>query len=110
MSRALVEAQLRYDAPAVAHLLAKDFIYVGNDGSVVDRAAFLPTAKDRKQRPLKVLEWTLIRVRFYGDSAVALYEIHEKGIAKGKVYEFRGHSLATWVKQDERWICTAIHD
>ena len=45
-SRALVEAQLRYDAPAVARLLAADFIYIGNDGSLADKTAFLPTAQD----------------------------------------------------------------
>ena len=33
-SRVLVEAQLHYDAPAVARLLTKDFVYVGNDGSL----------------------------------------------------------------------------
>jgi len=75
-SRALVEAQLHYDAPSVARLLAKDFVYVGNDGSLTTKTEFLPTAEDPKRRPLEILEWKLVQVRFYGETAVALYFIH----------------------------------
>ena len=109
-SRALVEAQLRYDAPSVARLLAKDFVYVGNDGSLATKTEFLPTAEDRKRRPLEILEWKLVQVRFYGETAVALYFIHEKSTQNGKPNEFRGRSLATWVKRNGRWLCAAIHD
>jgi len=109
-SRALVEAQLRYDAAAVARQLAHDFVYVGNDGSLATKAEFLPTAADRKRRPLQLLEWKLLQIQFYGDTAVALYSIHEKSTEEGKPHEFQGRSLATWVKQDGRWLCAAIHD
>ena len=109
-SRALIAAQLRYDAPAVARLLTNDFVYVGNNGSLADKTEFLPTGDDRKRRPLELLEWKLVRIRFYGDTAVALYLIHEKSTQNGKPQEFRGRSLATWVKQNGRWLCAAIHD
>jgi len=109
-SRALVEAQLRYDPVAVARLLTKDFVYVGNDGFSANRSEFLPSAEDRKRRPLELLEWKLVQIRFYGDTAVALYSIHEKSNENGKPREFRNRSLATWVKQNGRWLCAAIHD
>ena len=109
-SKSLVDAQLRYDASAVSRLLARDFIYVGSDGAVATKAEFVPTPADKKERSLKTLEWKLVKARFYGDTAIGLYLIHERGIRKGKLYEFRGHSLAAWVKQNQRWICTAIHD
>jgi hypothetical protein len=64
-SRALIAAQLRYDAPAVARLLTKDFVYVGHDGSFTGKSGFLPTADDRKRRPLELLEWKLKQVQFY---------------------------------------------
>jgi len=82
-SRALVDAQLRYDAPAVARLLAKDFVYVGNDGSLATKTEFLPIVEDKKRQSLKLLEWELVQIRFYGDTAVALYFIHEKSAEKG---------------------------
>jgi uncharacterized protein (TIGR02246 family) len=109
-SRALIEAQLRYDAPAVARLLADDFVYVGHDGSLATKTEFLPAPQDRNERPLQLLEWKLTQVRFYGDAAVAVYFVHEKSTEKGKPREFRGRSLATWVKQNGRWLCAAIHD
>jgi uncharacterized protein (TIGR02246 family) len=109
-SRALVEAQLRYDAPAVARLLTRDFVYVGNGGSLATKTKFLPTPQDKSERPLQLLEWKLVQVRFYGDTAVALYFIHEKSTERGQPHEFRGRSLATWVKENGRWLCAAIHD
>ena len=109
-SRALIAAQLAYDAPAVARLLTKDFVYVGNDGSLAAKTEFLPAAEDKKRRPLELLEWKLMQIRFYRDTAVALYSIHEKSTEKGRSREFRGRSLATWVRQNGRWLCAAIHD
>jgi hypothetical protein len=44
-SRALIEAQLRYDAPGVARLLADDFVYVGHDGSLARKTEFLPAPR-----------------------------------------------------------------
>jgi len=109
-SRALIEAQLRYDAPAVARLLTDDFVYVGHDGSLATKTQFLPVPQDRNERPLQSLEWKLVQVRFCGDTAIAVYFIQEKSKQKGKLHEFRGRSLATWVKQNGRWLCAAIHD
>ena len=109
-SRTLIAAQLRYDALAVAGLLTKDFVYIGNDGALATKSEFLPTAEDRQRRPLQRLEWKLVQILFYGNTAVALYSIHEKSIQNGKPHEFRGRSLATWVKQNGRWLCAAIHD
>jgi ketosteroid isomerase-like protein len=109
-SRALVAAQLRYDAPAVARFLTRDFVYVGNDGSLADKTEFVPTAEDKKRRPIGLLKWELLQVRFYGDTAVALYSIHEKSSMNGKLTEFQGRSLAIWVKQNGHWLCAAIHD
>lgn len=59
-------------------------MYVGNDGSLATKTEFLPTVEDKKRPPLKLLEWELVQIRFYGDTAVALYFIHEKSAEKGK--------------------------
>ena len=75
-----------------------------------EKSESLPTTEDRKRRPLELLEWNLVRIQFYGDAAVALYSIHEKSTQHGKPHEFQGRSLATWVKQNGRWLCAAIHD
>ena len=109
-SRALIAAQLRYDAPAVARLLTNDFMYVGHGGSLASRTEFVPAAEDKKRRPLELLEWKLMQVQFYRDTAVALYSIHEKSTENGRSHEFRDRSTATWVKQNGRWLCAAIHD
>jgi hypothetical protein len=51
----------------VARLLANDFIYVGNDGSIATNAEFLPSKDDIKHRPLKLLEWSLLK---YNSTAI----------------------------------------
>ena len=60
-------------------------MYVGNDGSLATKIEFLPTAEDKKRRTLELLEWELVQIRFYGDTAVALYFVHAKKHRKREV-------------------------
>jgi ketosteroid isomerase-like protein len=105
----LTDAQLKYDASAVDKLLDAAFVYVANDGSVINRIDFVGLS-DRKRNPLDLLEITDIDVRTSGDTAVAIGLIHEKGRLDGKPYEFRSRTLATYVRKSGRWLCLAIHD
>jgi ketosteroid isomerase-like protein len=105
----LVEVQLRYDVAAVDKLLDNAFIYVAHDGSLINRADFLKLT-DRQKNPLDLLTVTDINVTVSNDAAIATGIIHEKGSLDDKPYEFRGRTLATYVKKNGRWLCFAIHD
>ena len=83
----LTKAELRYDAKAVDRLLDENFIYVGNDGSLISRIDFIRLT-DRSRNPLDLLEITDVDVRTIGDTAIATALIHEKGLIDGRPYEF----------------------
>jgi len=83
----LTKAELRYDAKAVDRLLDENFIYVGNDGSLISRIDFIRLT-DRGRNPLDLLEITDVDVRTIGDTAIATALIHEKGLIDGRPYEF----------------------
>jgi len=105
----VTKAELRYDAKAVDRLLDENFIYVGNDGSLISRIDFIRLT-DRSRNPLDLLEITDVDVRTIGDTAIATALIHEKGLIDGRPYEFRGRTLTTLVRKSGRWYCLAIHD
>ena len=105
----LTAAELKYDVKAVDRLLDKDFIYVGNDGSLTNRIDFIRIT-DRERNPLDLLEITDVDVRATGDTAIATGLIHEKGRLDGRLYEFRGRTLITFVRKSGRWYCLALHD
>ena len=92
LMRSLVAAERRYDKVAVSRLLDDAFIYVGNDGSLTDRAEFIRLT-DKLVNPLDVLDVTDTEVHVRGDTAIATGLIHEKGTLDGRNYEFKGRTL-----------------
>lgn len=105
----LTAFERNYDAKGVEKMLDDEFVYVGNDGELTTRADFLRLT-DPKLNPLDIIEVTEIEVHVSGDAAVATAKIHEKGQIDGKTYEFRGRTLASYVKRQGRWLCLAMHD
>lgn len=105
----LTAAELKYDVKTVDRLLDKNFIYIGNDGSLTSRADLIRLT-DRERNPLYLIEITDVDVRTTGDTAFVTGRIHEKGRLNGQPYEFRGRTLTTFVRESGRWHCLAIHD
>jgi ketosteroid isomerase-like protein len=104
-----VEAERGYDKAAVSRVLDDAFIYVGNDGSLTNRADFIRLT-DKVVNPLDVLDVTDIEVHVRGDTAIATGLIHERGTIDGRGYEFTGRTLTIFSRQNGRWMCVAIHD
>lgn len=103
------DAERRYDKEAVSSMLDKDFIYVGNDGSLTRRVDFVRLT-DEVVNPIDILDVTNIEVHVRGDTAIATGLVHEKGIIDGRGYDFKGRTLNTFSRQNGKWVCLAIHD
>lgn len=103
------DAERRYDKEAVSSMLDKDFIYVGNDGSLTRRVDFVRLT-DEVVNPIDILDVTNIEVHVRGDTAIATDLVHEKGIIDGRGYDFKGRTLNTFSRQNGKWVCLAIHD
>jgi ketosteroid isomerase-like protein len=103
------QAELRYDVRAADALLSKDFVITAAiDGRLHSKSEFLPVIGN-KSDPLEVLEYGAMQIRVYGDTAVVLSTVHEKGYYGGKPVDVRGRRTAVWVQQNGRWVCVTIH-
>lgn len=98
----MVDALLKGDASANERYLAQDFVFTGPDGKVVDKAQ---TVADVKSGDLKFESSKLddMKVRVYGDTAVATYGSTDKGTYKGKDISGRFRWTDVFVKRGGKW-------
>jgi ketosteroid isomerase-like protein len=102
------QTQLNHDADAMDKMLDSDFVLTDYDGTVMSKAQFLASVRDKSnQLTLEVSEH--MKLHRHGDTVVVTGATHEKGTLKGKPYQHKGRFTDTWIRQDGRWICVASH-
>jgi ketosteroid isomerase-like protein len=100
------QIQIAHDADAMEKMLDDDFVLTDFDGSVLNKAQFLVTIRDKSNQ--LTLETTQdMKLHRHGDTVVVIGATHEKGTAKGKPYEHHGRFTDTWIKHDTQWLCIA---
>jgi ketosteroid isomerase-like protein len=100
------QIQIAHDADAMEKMLDDDFVLTDFDGSVLNKAQFLATVRDKSNQ--LTLETTLdMKLHRHGDIVVVTGATHEKGTLKGKPYEHHGRFTDTWIKHDSQWLCIA---
>jgi len=100
------QIQIAHDADAMEKMLDDDFVLTDFDGSVLNKAQFLVTIRDKSNQ--LTLETTQdMKLHRHGDTVVVLGATHEKGTVKGKSYEHHGRFTDTWIKRDSQWLCVA---
>src|SRR5262245_48322473 len=72
-------AMVTNDAEAIGRCMADDWVIIGPDGRIGDRATFLELVKSAKLSH-DVMESDDLRVRVYGDAAV----VTARGVSGGK--------------------------
>jgi ketosteroid isomerase-like protein len=99
---------VKNDAEAIGRFMADDWIIVGPDGSVCDKATFLGLVNSGALSH-DVMEANDVQVRVYGDTAV----VSARGVSGGK---YRGQAFSevervsdVWVRQDGQWRCVLTH-
>jgi ketosteroid isomerase-like protein len=96
------------DLGAIGRFVTDDWIIIGGDGEIVDRARFCEVIKSGALTHDK-MESEDFRVRVYGDSAVITGITSTHGKFMGQ--EFSTHERATdvFVERDGRWQCVLTH-
>src|SRR5258708_12270466 len=80
------QIQIAHDGDAMEKMLDDDFVLTDFDGSVLNKAQFLVTIRDKSNQ--LTLETTQdMKLHRHGDTVVVTGATHEKGAAKGKPYE-----------------------
>jgi ketosteroid isomerase-like protein len=106
LERDWAKAIVARDAPAVERLLADDF--AGTSQEVLYSKADA-IGDVRGDTTYEALDLTNIKVRVYGDTAIATMDQTEKGKHAGE--PFSGHYLYTnvWVKRNGQWRAVSSH-
>jgi ketosteroid isomerase-like protein len=104
-------AYLRHDARTVERILADDFVGIDGRGVVSDKIEEIASAKATAAGDFELLAETFtdLRVRIYGDFAIANAISNEKARFKGKDVSPRYRRTTVWVKRDGTWRCVSFH-
>ena len=100
------QAEEHKDIKALDALLDPTLVYIDYDGSIMDKAQFLASARVPSLHPEQIVNESMT-AHVYGGSAVVTGVYHEKGQKNGKPYLRRGRFTDTWVFQQGNWVCVA---
>lgn len=101
-------AMIENDAEEIGRFMSDDWIIIGSDGSVADKANFLNLVQSGLLSH-DVMESHEIQVRVYGDAAVVVAQGISGGTYRGQQFYLTERSSCVFVRQEERWLCVSTH-
>lgn len=101
-------AMLENDPEAIGRFVADDWIIIGPDGGVCDRATFLGLVRSGDLTH-DVMESHDLRVRVYGGTAVVTARGVSGGRYQGQAFREEERSSCVFVRQEGRWRCVLTH-
>jgi ketosteroid isomerase-like protein len=101
-------AMVSNDADLIGRYMSDDWIIIGSDGRVGDRATFLELVRSGALSH-DVMESHDIDVRLYGDTAVMLARGLSGGKYQGQAFRETERVSCVFVKEEGRWRCVMTH-
>jgi ketosteroid isomerase-like protein len=101
-------AMVANDADAIGSYMADEWVIVGSDGNVVDKARFLALVRSGDLTH-DVMESHELQVRIYGDSAVMLARGVSGGRYRGQPFREVERVSCVFVRREARWRCVLTH-
>jgi len=108
LEKEFADAIVKNDLEGIARLVTNDWIIVGPDGEIVDRARFFEVIKSGALTH-DMMESEDLRVRVYGDSAVVTALTRTRGKFMGQDFTTQERATDVFVKRDGRWQCVLTH-
>jgi ketosteroid isomerase-like protein len=106
--RRWADAQPRGDVDALGALLADDFVLVGPLGFVLDKQQYLGSRRSGDLRHA-AFAWNDVRVRLYGDTAVAVGSQTQQSTYQGRDASGRFRVTQIAVCLGGRWTLVGLH-
>jgi hypothetical protein len=108
VGRQWADAELRGDADELSSLLDADFMCVGPLGFLLDKQQYVAA---RRSGDLKheAFDWQDVRVRVYGDAAVAIGTQAQKTTFQGRDVSGPFRVTQVLVRKGDRWLIASIH-
>jgi|SRR5271156_3703100 ketosteroid isomerase-like protein len=102
------EAYKERSIDILSTLLTEEFVITVEDGNTYSKAGYITHSADPTVQ-VEVAELSDLRVRVHGGIAVVTGAYHEKGLSKGKPYEYHDRLTDVWVKAGNGWRVLASH-
>ena len=90
-------------------ILDENFVVVGHDGVLMNKAQFLASITASNYSPDQIVN-DAMRVDSYDHAVVVTGIYREEGSEKGKHYVRRGRFTDTWVQENGAWLCAASQE
>jgi ketosteroid isomerase-like protein len=98
----------RGDIATMNVLLADDFIITVEDGSTFSKPGYIAHTGNSSVH-VDISDMSDLQVRMHGNTAVVTGAYHEKGVDKGKGYEYRDRLTDVWMNYNGKWRLIASH-
>jgi ketosteroid isomerase-like protein len=111
MARLAIEwdrAMVTNDADAIGRFMAGEWVIVGSDGSITDKASFLALIRSGELTH-DVMETHDLDARVYGDAAVVIARGISGGHFRGQSFHFVERVSSVFVRQGGDWLCASTH-
>jgi ketosteroid isomerase-like protein len=100
-------AELQGDALALDEMLADDFVGIGPRGFMLTKEQWLARYQSGDLRQ-DSLTWDEVRMRVYGDAAVATGRQTQRGAFQGHAIAGQFRVTQVFVQQGGRWLLAAL--
>lgn len=101
-------AMVANDAEAIGRYMADDWVIVGSDGRIGNKADFLALVRSGALTH-DVMESSELDVRVYGETAVVLARGVSGGRFQGKPFRELERSSSLFVRRAGEWRCVLTH-
>ena len=101
-------AMVGNDAEAIGRYMADDWVIIGSDGRVGDKATFLGLVKSGALTHDEMTSEDL-HIRVYGDTAVVSARGVSGGTYRGQAFREVERSSCVFVRQAGEWRCVLTH-
>jgi ketosteroid isomerase-like protein len=96
------------DVATMESLLAEDFIITVEDGSTFSKSGYIAHNGDSTLH-VEITEMSGLNVRMHGNAVVVTGAYHEKGVSKGKPYDYHDRFTDVWMNINGKWLVIASH-
>jgi ketosteroid isomerase-like protein len=107
MEKAWNQAYKARDGKALGTMLDDSIVLVNIDGSLQSKNEFLAGVDTAKPSATQQDNPESIKVRFFGNVAIATGVFRESGFENGKAFVRRNRFVDTWIHNGTSWQCVA---
>jgi len=102
------DALLHRNFEELASLFADTYVNTSPSGQLRNKTEFLEALKADTSRISEINE-SEKQTQLYGDTAVVTVKFEVRGTDEGESFEFKGRATDIWIKQNDEWLCVAVH-